>query len=222
MGTVTAQALINSAAFVLEDTGNATWSRAELLGWLNEGQAQTVAYAPGANVDRTNVALVPGTLQTLPDDTMVLMDIPRNVNGPAVRMVLRELLDAGPYDWHTAAPSATVKNYVYDPNDQYSFYVFPPNTGAGQVVAVYARVPARLTSEAQAIELDDSYAAAILNYMLFRAYSKDTDYVEDSGKAAAYFTAFKDSIANRGSTQAILTASNAVAPATPAVPGTLK
>lgn len=222
MGTVTAQALINSAAFVLEDTGNATWSRAELLGWLNEGQAQTVVYAPGANTVRANVPLAAGTHQTLPSDAMVLMDVPRNVNGPAVRMVSRELLDAGPYDWHTAPATTTVKNYVYDPSDQYTFYVFPPNNGSGQVVAVYARIPARLTNETQSIELDDSYEAAVLNYMLFRAYSKDTDYTEDAGKAAAHFAAFKDAIANRGSTQAILTASNAVAPATPAVPGTLK
>lgn len=222
MGTVTAQTLISRAAYVLEDTGNATWSRAELLGWLNEGQTQVVAYAPGANTDRGTLPLAAGTQQTLPTDTLVLVDIPRNANGPAVRLVSREMLDAGPYDWHTATPSAVVKNYVYDPNDQYNFYVFPPNNGAGQVVIVYARVPSPITTETQAIELDDSYQTAILNYMLYRAYSKDTDYADGASRAPAFFAAFKDAIAARSAMQASITASNALAPATPSVPSSLK
>lgn len=223
MGTVTAQTLINRAAYLLEDTTNIAWTRAELLGWLNEAQTQVVAYAPGANTVRSNLSLQAGTQQTLPSDALVLIDVPRNVNGPAIRLTSRESLDNGPVDWHTATASATVKHYVYDANDQYNFYVSPPNNGAGQVVAVYAKVPTQVTSESSTLDIDDSYSAAIVNYMMYRAYSHDTDYVSGGAdKAAAYFGAFKDVITNRGNLQNVLNVNNALGAATPNVQGSLK
>lgn len=195
MGTVVAQTLINRAAFVLEDTSNRAWSRAELLSWLNEAQGQVVTFAPQANPVRQNLSLVAGTYQTLPERTSQLLDIPRNVNGPAVRMTTRELLDGGPFDWHTAKPSAIVRNYVYDSREPEAFYVYPPNTGGGQLVVVISANPQPITNESSAIEVHDNYEAAILNYMLYRAYSKDTDHTLDTAKASSFYSAFRDALA---------------------------
>lgn len=215
MGSVTAKTLIDRASYLLEDTSNVTWTRTELLGWVNEAQTQVVAYAPGANTSRVSLPLVAGTLQTLPSSTLVLIDVPRNVSGPAIRVTSREVLDNAPTDWHTATSDKFVRNYVYDANDQYSFYVSPPNNGAGAVVAVVAQVPTVVTSEGQTLDVDDSYSAAVVNYVAYRAYSKDTDYVAGGAeKAAAYYSAFKDAIANRGGLQAVVNANNALGPAT--------
>ena len=223
MGTIAAQTLINRAAHLLEDTGNTTWTRSELLGWLNEAQGQVVTFAPSANPVRQNLSLVAGTYQALPARTSILMDIPRNVNGPAVRMVSRELLDNGPFDWHTAKPSATVRNYVYDSREPEAFYVYPPNTGAGQVVVLTAAIPLVITSETASIEVHDNYEAALLNYMMFRAYSKDTDYVaSDTTKAAAYYTAFKDALSGDKVAGPEASASSAMSPANPSSEGTLR
>lgn len=222
MGTVTAQTIINRAATILEDTSNVTWTRAELLGWLNEAQSQVVAFNPSANTVRQNQALAAGTLQVLPDGASVLIDIPRNVNGPAVRLVSRELLDAGPYDWHTAKANAIVKNYVYNDDDEGSFYVFPPNTGTGNVVMVFSKEPAPITSESQAIEVQDGYQAALLNYVLYRAYSKDTDYVETGQKAAAYYGAFKDAVASKSGGDDDVNANQALGPANVDKQGSLR
>lgn len=221
MGTITATTLINRAAYLLEDTGNVTWTRAELLDWLNEAQSQVVTYSPTANTVRQNLSLVAGTLQTLPTGSIVLMDIPRNVEGPSVRLISRELLDAAPYDWHTSKASATVKNYVYNSDEGGVFYVFPPNTGAGNLVVVYSKVPSVITNEAQAIELEDTYQAALLNYMMFRAYSKDTDYA-DGSKATGYFSAFKDVLAGKAAGDTGASANTALGPANPSVEGSLK
>lgn len=222
MGTVTAQTIINRAATVLEDTSNVTWTRAELLGWLNEAQSQVVAFKPSANTVRQNLSLAAGTLQSLPASATVLMDIPRNVGGPAVRPVSRELLDAGPYDWHTAKAAAVVKNYVYNDDEGSVFYVFPPNTGSGNVVVVFAAVPSQITSEAQAIEIEDGYQAALLNYVLYRAYSKDTDYVETAQKAAAYYGAFKDALQGKSVGDGEASANQALGTASADNPGSLK
>lgn len=222
MGTVTATTIINRAALLLEDTSNTTWTRAELLSWVNEGQSQIVAFKPTANIVRQNLSLVAGTLQTLPSDATLLIDLPRNVEGPSVRLVSREMLDAGPYDWHTAKTSATVKNFVYDADDSGTFYVFPPNTGAGQVVVVYAKLPAAITNEAQSIELEDGYQAALLNYVLYRAYSKDTDYTADATKASAFYAAFKEALGGKAAGDAEANINDALGKADPGTPGSLK
>jgi hypothetical protein len=221
MGTVTATTLINRAAYLLEDTGNVTWTRAELLDWLNEAQSQVVAYSPTANAVRQNLSLTAGTLQTLPAGTIVLMDVPRNVDGPSIRLISRELLDAAPYDWHTSKANAVVKNYVYSSDEGGVFYVFPPNTGAGNVVVVFCKVPSAITNEVQAIELDDTDQAALLNYMMFRAYSKDTDYA-DGARATGYFGVFKDVLAGKATGDVGASANTALGPANPSVEGSLK
>jgi hypothetical protein len=223
MGTITAATLIDRAAYLLEDTSNVTWARVELLGWLNEAQSQVVSFSPAANVTRETISLVSGTSQELPAAASLLIDVPRNANGPAIRMVSRELLDAGPYDWYTAPSTAQVKNCVYDIEDSRRFSVFPPNTGAGSVVVVYAKLPSVLTNESQTLEIEDAYQAAVLNYMMYRAYSKDTDYVSaDGSKAASYYGAFKDALAGKAAGDAALNPAQGLSPANPAVQGTLK
>lgn len=222
MGTISAQTIINRAAYLLEDTSNTTWTRAELLSWLNEAQNQVVTFVPQANPVRENLTLVAGTLQSLPPRASLLLDIPRNVNGPAVRMVSRELLDGGPFDWHTAKSEALAKNYVYDSRESAVFYVFPPNTGAGQLVVVYAAIPAAITNETSAIEVLDNYAAALLNYVLYRAYSHDTDYTANEQKAAAFYSAFKDALAGKSTLDTAAGASSALAPASATSEGSLR
>lgn len=223
MGTITAQNIIDRAAYLLEDTGNVTWTRAELLAWVNEAQSQVVAFAPGANTGRSDVSLVAGTKQTLPSDTLVLMDVPRNVNGPRIRAVSREVLDNAPTDWHTDTASATVKNVVYDANDQYAFYVYPPNDGTGSVTVVYAKVPTTLSAESSTFNVDDSYQGALVNYVLYRAYSKDTDYVAGGAeKASAYYGAFKEALAGRGGLQSVVNVNNSLAPSSVSSQGSMR
>jgi hypothetical protein len=221
MGTVTAATLINRAGYLLEDTSNVTWTRVELLDWLNEAQSQVVTFVPTANVIRQNLTLAAGTLQTLPEGAITLMDVPRNVEGPSVRLVSREIMDAGPVDWYTYKAASVVKNYVYNNDEGGVFHVFPPNTGTGNVVIVYSKVPAVLTNEAQTISVEDTYQAALVNYMVFRAYSKDTDYA-DGSKASSYFGAFKDVLANKAPADAEISANRALGPANPGSEASLK
>lgn len=223
MGTVTAQTIINRAATVLEDTGNTTFTRAELLDWLNEAQSVLVSVAPGANSKRSSVALVAGTSQTLPTSAVVLIDVPRNTNGGVIRPVAREALDGGPVDWHTVTQTALVRNFAYDANVPDVFYVYPPNDGTGAVDIVYAEQPPVITSESEAISVKDAYQAALLNYVLFRVYSHDTDYLQGGKEAAAaYYTAFERAVTARVTFDAAANANAALMPMNPANQGSTK
>lgn len=223
MGTITAQTIINRAARLLEDVGNVSFTRDELRDWLNEAQTQVVNYAPGSNSKVVSVPLAAGTRQTLPTESVLLLDITRNTGGTTVRLVTRESLDGGPSDWHTAKAEPTVRVYCYDTNTPDIFYVYPPNDGTGSVDIAYAEVPTVISSDSQTISVKDTYAAALLNYMLYRVYSRDTDYLAGGKEAAAaYFTAFQNALSGRATLDAVSGANAALAAMQPTNSGSTK
>lgn len=197
MGTVTATTIINRAAILLQDVTNIRWPRTELLDWIHEAQQYIVAVKPGANAVIATKALAAGTLQALPTNGASLIDVPRNLPGRAVRVVTREILDAQIPGWHSTTATAEVIHYVYDANVPTSFYVYPPNTGTGNIELVYAATPTALANETSAISLNDFFAPAVLNYVMYRAYSKDSDYSSNDANAVAYFKAFEAALSGK-------------------------
>ncbi|TDN70413.1 DUF6682 family protein [Paraburkholderia sp. BL10I2N1] len=196
MGTITGTAIINKAATQLLDTANTRWTRTELLGWLNDAQRQVVLMQPNSNSTTVAVRLVAGTRQAIPVDGWLLLDIYRNMGtngatpGRVVRIVSRQLIDAQMPTWHASAASSTAQNYVYDIQDQTAFYVYPPSDGTGYVEVNYSRVPADLTTEASTIAVNDVLETTLLDYVLFRANSKDAEYAPGFQLAQGYWTAF--------------------------------
>ena len=82
-----------------------------------------------------------GTRQSLPPDGVQLLDVVRNLPGRAVRIVMREILDAQLPDWHSDAATTVVKHFCYSEQNLKTFYVYPPNTGTGTVELVYSAAP---------------------------------------------------------------------------------
>lgn len=197
MATLTAQSVIDKAQIILQDTTGIRWPDAELLGWLNDGQREIVLYKPNAYVKNSAVALVPGTKQELPGDGVQLIEVVRNMGtngttpGKAIRITIREILDAQLPDWHFSEPSAVVKHYMYSLLDPKHFYVFPPqpNTSPGYVELIYGASPAEATL-VSTITLDDIYQTVLVDYILYRAYSKDSEYSADSARANLHQAAY--------------------------------
>lgn len=221
MPTVTAQSIIDKAQVVLQDTVKERWPDAELLGWLNDGQHAIVILKPTAFVKNIAVQLVSGTKQALPADGVQLVDIVRNMGtdgvtpGRAVRIAMREVLDAQLPTWHTDTASAVVKHYMYSALDPNTFYVYPrqPASGFGWVELVYGARPPNVAAAANVIAVDDIYQTALLDYVLYRAFSKESEYA-DNGRADKHQQAFFTAIS--GKAQAELGISpNKTAPANP-------
>jgi len=89
--------------------------------------------------------------------------------------------------------------------------VYPPATNTAQLEVVYSQVPAAHTlTEAQllnsatteVIRIDDSYSNAMLDYILYRAYSKDVDYAANAQRAVAHYQAFQNAIGVKTTTEA--------------------
>lgn len=221
MGTISASTVINKAQMILQDASGVRWpASGELLGWLNDGQREVVIYKPNASVKNAAVRLVEGTKQTLPADGVQLIDIARNLGsngstpGRAIRIAMREMLDAANPDWHTSPASATVKHFMYSALDPKSFYVYPPQPASPSYVElIFAAAPADATING-AITIDDIYANVLVDYILFRAFSKDGEFAADSGRAAYHQQAYLATLTGKVRGE-VAANPNATAPANP-------
>jgi len=222
MGSIFASTILDKVQTILQDTTGLQWSSDELLGYLSDGQREVLIYKPNSYVVNAAIQLVSGTKQTLPDDGIQLIDIVRNMGsdgktpGRVVRIATREVLDAAVPTWHSATANAVCRHYLYNPLNPKQFYVYPPqpSTGMGYVEIVYTATPADLLSDVETIALDDVYQNQLIDYVLYRAYSKQSDG-GDVTLAAAHYTAFTTSLTGKTQGESIVNP-NAAAPANPA------
>jgi len=196
MGLITGTQVINKAATQLLDAANTRWTRSELMGWMSDGQRQIVQIQPNASATTIAFPLVVGTRQILPADGYLLLDLYRNMGangttpGRALRVVSRSVLDGQNPNWHTDTASNIQKNFVYDMQEPRSFYVWPPSDGTNQVELCYSRTPAEITDETQPLLIGDVLQTALLDYVLFRANSKDAEYAPGVELAKMYQESF--------------------------------
>ena len=208
--------ILDRASIVLQDPGFVRWSKSEMLDWVSEAQI-AIARTPGAYSKVKVVQLVEGTKQTIPADGWSLLTVTRNFSGEdaltPIRLVTRSLLDACVPDWHMSYRRPLVENYTYDDRFPREFFVYPPNDGSGEVEMIYMGIPAEVTSESQELELDDTFFPALLSYVLFRAFSKESDYAPGAQSATQYFQAYNTELT------AALQARGATTPNAALIPG---
>lgn len=195
MGTITANEILRRARKTLNDDNSVRWTEAELIDWLNDAQREIVVYRPDASVVEEDYGLVGGTRQELPAAGLRLLDIVRNSgSNRAVRQVPRYVLDTTRPDWHTEQGS-DVKHFVFDERVPRVFYVYPGVENGHQVRVAYSVAPAPIQNGESVIAVDDTYAGALLDYVLYRAYSKDAEFSANAERAGGYFQAFMMGIA---------------------------
>lgn len=191
MGSVLASSLVSKASSLIDDYLNTWYPIEELLDWLNDGQNDIVLLRPQAFAVTADYSLTPtSTKQVLPSDAQMLVAVTRNVEGGApIRLVSRDVLDTQVPGWGTEANTTDqISAYCYDPRNPKVFYVFPmaPST-THHVEIIYSALPTKcdLTSS-PTIALDDIYANALVDYMIYRASIKKADY----SRATAHYSAF--------------------------------
>lgn len=195
MGTQTASSIINKAAIVLFDVNNTKWSRAELLGWLNDAQRALVALVPEASSKTTSVKMVAGARQTLPADAYMLLEISRNMGangttpGRVPRRIDRALLDESSPDWASASQTAAITAYMYNMRDRLAYYVNPPSDASFYLEVIYSAHPPTLV-ETDTVLVADIFVPALLDYLLWRANSKSAPFAGGFEVGQAYYKSF--------------------------------
>lgn len=195
-----AKDILTSAARVLQDPEFVRWTKPEMLVWLSEAQIAVVR-VPGTYTKTEVVRLKTGDRQQLPPRAWQLVSVSHNVDEDGtplgvVRLTTRSLLDSYEPDWHSMTPRQLVENYVCDDRSPREFWVYPPNDGEGRVEISYMAIPEKITSETDEIELDETFDPALLSYVLYRAFSKDSDYAAGLQMATSYFQAYSQELTN--------------------------
>jgi hypothetical protein len=197
-----------------------------LLGWLNDAQRQIVIFSPNATNKVTVMKLDSGTRQNIPSDGWTLLDIIRYMGtdgthpGRALRLASQELMDAFNPNWHSMTPSTVPQTYIFDQQDQTVFYVYPPNNGKGYIQLNYSPEPTDLTSETQTIAVKDIFQTAILDYVLYRACSKDAEYAPGLQLASGYLQTFLATMGQKTTSELANSPNQQLKPRDTSTPGT--
>jgi hypothetical protein len=201
--TIAAQSIIHRVIDTMQDNTSVRWPVAELVRYLNDGQREVVLYRPDSMVTDATVALVAGAKQALPSNGSKLIDVIRNTSGNkrSVRMTNRNILDTQSPNWYNLTGVTEVLHYMYDPRDPKVFYVYPPAASTGaSVELVYSAYPTDITEPADGalytavtgnISLPDIYGNVLADYILYRAYTKDSEYAGNAQRAQAHYGAFQ-------------------------------
>lgn len=215
-GTLTGANLISRIQDILQDTTSIRWPEAELLRYINDAQREVCNLRPESTATTANVALVVGTKQTLPSGGLRLIKVTRNMSAAsgsatgkrAVRLVDADILNTQEPNWHDptvsgdAAHTTTVKHYIFDEDDPRAFYVYPgASTTSTFLEIVYSGAPTDLTATSGTISVDDIFANAIIDYVLFRCYLKDAEYAGNQQRAGTHFQLFSSSLGAGGQAQ---------------------
>lgn len=181
---ITVASVLSRAATQLNDAGNVRWTQAELLDYLNEGQRLAAVLKPDFFTVTADVVLVVGTRQSVPADGFMLQEVQCNVDETgaelsAVRVCTRAALDSLNPDWRMAKYATTtgeIKNYVFEGREPKTFYVQPPvgTNATSRVRLVYAKTPVAVLATDN-ISVPDLLDSALVDYILFRAFFKDTE-----------------------------------------------
>lgn len=204
---IPAQHIIRRCVDTLQDSTSVRWPVAELVRYLNDGQREIVLHRPDAGLSSATITCVAGTKQAIPPNGSKLIEVVRNAKPGgtfrAVRMINKEILDAQIPNWHTAAPQDEVLHFMYDVRDPKVFYVYPPATTSTRLDITYSAYPtdiaeppdgATYTAVTGDISVSDIYANALQDYILYRAYMKDSEYAGNAQRAQAHYAAFVNAL----------------------------
>ena len=210
--------VINKVQETLQDTAGIRWNETnEIIQWLNDAQREIALLKPDATSENTTVTLATGTKQSIPSDGNRLLRVIRNMSaasdgtgGRAIRLVARDVLDTQTPTWHDpavtgdATHSNVVKNYIYDEQDPKNYYVFPGVSADTYIEIVYSKNPATVSAGGN-LNVDDMYANAVQNYILYMAFMKESEAAGNAQRASSHYNLFTQAITGKAQIDTITT-----------------
>jgi hypothetical protein len=204
MATTKITELIKRCEIITQDKTSVRWPKIEWLDWYNDAILFVVNQRPDKSVKNVDFTVdETNSKQTVPADGLGLFTITRNVaSGRPIRSITRNQLDDQYIDWHMQTGNE-IDHFIYDVLDPKSFYVYPRPLSPGHVIEiVYPFAPeavaiADFDTDIQVIGIDDSFVNPILDFMLYRGYSKDASYAENGQRAMNHMQAAQNSIGTK-------------------------
>lgn len=190
--------ILRRASITLNDEDFVRWTKEELYDWVNDGACEIVLRRPAARAVTSAITLVAGTFQTMPADTLVLLDIIRNIKtdnsaGRPVRRIDRQLLDDQLPTWQEMKQADVIKHFMFEEATPTTFYVYPPAKDGTKVDALHSEAPPLISADDDMLQLDRAYTGPIVSYVMYRCLAKDSEYA-NAAMATGHFQAFTEAL----------------------------
>lgn len=209
--TVTVQSVIDRVQITLQDTTGVRWPvTSELVVWVNDAQREIALLKPDAAATNATVTLATGTKQSIPTGGNRLLRVVRNMSAAsggtgkrAIRIVDRDVLDSTEPNWHDpsvsgdASHGTNVKHYIYDEQNPRNFYVYPGVSGNSYIEIIYSDNPSTVALNGN-LGLPDIFANAVMDFVLFRAYTKDAEFASNAQLAGQHYQLFLNGVTGKG------------------------
>lgn len=201
---IPAQSVIRRVVETLQDQTSIRWPIPELARYLNDGQREIKLHRPDTVRQTGDITLVAGSRQALPVNADKLIEIWHNKNSlRAVQMVDRRILDDQTPGWHALPGSQEILHYTYDARIPTEFFVYPPAATGAALVGAFSVTPTDVAEPADGslftavtgnVAVIDSLANCLQDYILYRAYTKDSEYAGNGARAQAHYAAFANAL----------------------------
>ncbi len=182
---------ITRAGYLLNDVAKTRWTDAHFLAWINDAQRTILAMAPSSNPTRTTHALITGHKQPVPADCYKILDIPYNTSGEIItHLPSMDTLNVADPGWMAADGTALVDHVTYNGVEK-NFICYPTQASTpGSIELVYAAYPVELTATSDAVDVEDEFFNALVNYVVYRAIDQDADNTANPSLASMKYAAF--------------------------------
>lgn len=191
--------IIDRVSIVLDDPNHVVYNIQHKINALNEALQSLVSVRPDAASYTAMMLLVAGTRQTLPSDGVRLLKVIRNKGvsglsdaGRSIRKADMLVQDALLPDWHLTNGQTTISEYFYDPLSPKEFYVYPPAPVSPQIGIdiSYVRVLPTIAATTDTFPVDDYYAPAVQEWMLYSLWCGDDEQSPNYSAAQAHLQTF--------------------------------
>lgn len=194
------QDIVRAAQVTLQDEGGDRWPAAELVRYARDGTILLLQVMPWER--SVSIEFVPavGARQELPADAIKPLEIECNAQGRmrAMTRVERYDLSAVDRDWLSRRPEPELIHWMFSQNEPRSFYVYPPASDKARLELTYCQYPPAIDEPVGPLWSDVSgdtgieakWNTALLDYVLYRAWSKDAEYAANAQLSGGHLSAF--------------------------------
>jgi hypothetical protein len=159
--------IITEARHLAQDNGLLrtpdTYSAAALLGFVNQTLRQTAVLRPDLFAYVTDISTTTGSVdQTMPADSLRLMNIFGVKDGNSIVEVSRETMDRAYPEWRTD-PAGSPVNYMRHLQNPNQYFLYPKPAAGIQLVAEYAQTPPVYSASQTILLLPDAFLPVIVS-----------------------------------------------------------
>lgn len=187
---MTPSEVISQVRRLMQDTStNQRYTDAVLLGFVNQTIKRMVLLRPDLFAEYGEIPTTANApLQSLPSDSVRLIEIYQVKGGNALTEVNRETLDQGYPNW-VSDPPGTPYNFMRHVRNANKYFLYPRPTSGIVLLGEYAKVPDDYALDADITALPDAYLPTLVDGTVFLASSIDDQHV-NSGRAKLFLDSF--------------------------------